>query len=344
MQHEITLKGKLLDADGSLAEPGWCRSPLPEYDRGAIRAPGFRIKEWDYYLVTSPDVGVAFTIADNSYMGLLSVSFLDFKAAKETTESVILPFTFGKIGLPTDSRQGDVRFRNDRLAISFANDGERRKISVNMKRFGGNGTFDSEIELLDEPAESMVIATPFPGRRRHFYFNRKIVGMRVRGCVDLGGRRIDLDPGSAFGLLDWGRGVWPYSGTWYWGAAQGLVDGKSFGWNIGYGFGDTSAATENMLFHEGRAHKLEQVAFNIPKTAEGKDDFMSPWSFSSSDGRFEMDFVPRLDRAAQTSLGAIMSDQHQVFGSFTGKAGLDDGKVIEVRDFPGFAEKVRNRW
>ena len=68
-----------------------------------------------------------------------------------------------------------------------------------------------------------------------------------------------------------------------------------FGWNIGYGFGDTSAASENMLFYGGKAHKLSQVRFHIPQR-EGRDDFLSPWRFTSDDGRFEMKFVPILDR------------------------------------------------
>ena len=344
MQHEITKTGKLLDAQGRLAEPGWCRSPLPVYERGAIKAPSFRVKEWDYYLVTGPEHAVAFTIADNSYMGLLSVSLLDLRNATERTESLIVPLSFGRFGLPSDSRRGDVAVERRGLSLRFANDGARRLLSARMKSFGGAGPLEAEIDLVDEPAESMVIATPFADRPRHFYYNRKIVGMSARGGVDVGGRRYEFEAGSAFGLLDWGRGVWPYSGTWYWGAAQGLVDGKRFGWNLGYGFGDTRAATENMLFYEGRAHKLDAVSFDIPKDPEGADDFMSPWTFTSSDGRFEMDFSPRLDRAALTSVGPLMSDQHQVFGAFTGRAKLDDGAVIEVRDFPGFAEKVRNKW
>ena len=71
---------------------------------------------------------------------------------------------------------------------------------------------------------------------------------------------------------------------------------------------------------------------------------MKPWTFSSSDGRFEMSFVPVIDRANRTSVVVIESDQHQVFGRFTGRAVLDDGTVLEVKDLMGFAEKVKNRW
>ena len=155
------------------------------------------------------------------------------------------------------------------------------------------------------------------------------------------GKTYVFDPSDSFAVLDWGRGVWTYHNTWYWGSASYHVDGVPFGWNIGYGFGDTSAASENMLFYDGKAHKISAVKFNIPG---GEKDFMSPWTFTSDDGRFEMDFVPVLDRAACTDVKLIKSDQHQVFGRFTGKAVLDDGRVVEVKDFPGFAEKVENKW
>ena len=89
-----------------------------------------------------------------------------------------------------------------------------------------------------------------------------------------------FSPKTDYGTLDWGRGVWTYDNTWYWGSGNGTVGGKPFGFNIGYGFGDTSAATENILFYDGKGHKLDDVTFHIP---EG--DYMKPWTFSSSDGR-----------------------------------------------------------
>ena len=71
---------------------------------------------------------------------------------------------------------------------------------------------------------------------------------------------------------------------------------------------------------------------------------MSPWTFTSDDGRFEMDFVPIIDRAAKTDIKIICSDLHQVFGRYSGKAVLDDGTVLEINNMIGFAEKVYNKW
>ena len=117
------------------------------------------------------------------------------------------------------------------------------------------------------------------------------------------------------------------------------MKGNSFGWNIGYGFGDTSAASENILFWNGTAHKLDDVEFVIPP-----EGYMGKWKFTSSDGRFEMDFEPVLDRAACLDYKVIVSDQHQVFGKMSGTAILDDGKKIEIKDVMCFAEKVHNKY
>ena len=184
----------------------------------------------------------------------------------------------------------------------------------------------------------MVIATPFEKADR-FYYNQKINNMCAAGKILFGSHVYDLNKKPSFAVLDWGRGVWTYNNTWYWGSASGELNGELFGFNIGYGFGDTSAATENMLFYKGKVHKLEEVSFNIPE-----DSFMKPWTFSSSDGRFEMDFTPVLDRHSNSNVLLIQSDQHQVFGYFSGKAVLDDGTVLKLDKFFGFAEKVYNRW
>ena len=100
-----------------------------------------------------------------------------------------------------------------------------------------------------------------------------------------------------------------------------------------------------MLFYKGRAHKLSQVTFHIPGDGgKGTPDYLQPWTFTSDDGRFEMDYTPVLDRAIRSDVGLIKSDQHQVFGIFNGRAVLDDGTVLDVKDLPGFAEKVINKW
>ena len=342
-QHEIIKSAPLLGADGNLAEPGWARQLLPQYRRADIKAGRLRIKEWDYYLITDGHIGLALTIADNGYMGLDSISFLNFDEGWEQTTSPMRLLPMGKTGLPESSAEGTTEIARSGYAMAFYHEDGARRLSFHMEKFRGREAIEGMVTLTNAPDESMVIATPFdkPG---HFYYNQKINCMRAEGWITLGRKKFDLTPDRFFAVLDWGRGVWTYHNTWYWGSASGELDGVPFGWNIGYGFGNTSAASENVLFYDGKIHKLSEVTFEIPKDARGRADYLSPWKFTSDDNRFYMDFTPVLDRKALTSAIVIKSDQHQVFGRFSGRVTLDDGTVLPVKNFFGFAEKVENKW
>lgn len=337
--YEMTVPGDLLLEDGSLAEAGWSRNPLKTYHRKKVRAPGFRMKEWDYYLVMNQEAGAAFTISDNGYIGLQSVSLLNFKEKWEHTETILNAFPMGKLNMPGDSRFGDVVYEDKRLKMSFSIQPGKRILECHFLNFFRKKELNCRITLYQPEMDSMVITIPFQKKKNAFYYNQKINCMRAEGYVEFDDRRYEFHPQTDFGTLDWGRGVWTYHNTWYWGNGNFDIDGHAFGFNIGYGFGDNSRATENVLFYDGKAHKLADVIFHIP---EG--DYEKPWYFSSGDGRFEMEFQPIIDRAARLNAILIETDQHQVFGRMTGKAILDDGKEIFLKDGLCFAEKVLNRY
>lgn len=339
--HEVTKVQPLLKEDGSLREPGWSRRLYQVYDRNAIKAPKFRIKEWDYYLVLSEknNFGVAFTISDDGYIGLQSVSLLDFSKPWEHTETILNALPMGKLKLPSTSEKGDTVYHDKRLDMEFRVSEGQRRIVCNFKNFLDGKTFSCDITLAEPKMDTMVIATPWKEKKTAFYYNQKINCMRASGKVNFDGKEYVFDPSTDFGTLDWGRGVWTYDNTWYWGSGNMDIDGHSFGFNIGYGFGDTTAASENILFYDGIAHKLDDVKFHIPESG-----YTDPWKFTSNNGRFEMEFVPIIDRAAKIDIKVIITDQHQVFGRLSGKAVLDDGTVIEVKDMLCFAEDVHNKY
>ena len=343
MQHRITEPGPLHDGRGRLVETGYATSLIREYDRGRVAASRLRLKEWDYYCICSEHFALALTIANNGYMTMDSISLLEFDTnAQHTTSRMNIPALAPRT-LPPSSCRGDVKASGKGYQMLFENDGTSRRLSGRMEQFSGEKAIVFDVTLTDAPEDSMVIVTPFSGKPKAFYYNQKINCMRVSGTIRFGEKEYVCSPDTCFAVLDWGRGVWTYDNTWYWGSASGLADGLPFGFNIGYGFGDTSAASENMLFFGGTAHKLSQVCFEIP-VKDGKEDYLSPWRFTSDDGRFEMDFQPVMDRSAYINLGILCSDQHQVFGRFTGTAVLDDGRKVGIRDLMGFAEKVRNKW
>ncbi|MBI1261967.1 MAG: DUF2804 family protein [Rhizobiales bacterium] len=339
MQRELG-PGDLLDARGHLQEAGFATSEVKRYRRASVGASSLRIKEWDYYCVLSEDHGLALTVADNGYMGLLSATWMDLATPKETTESILIPFPMGRMGLPETADADDIVQTHPRMNMAFRLAPEARHLSMDCPGFGKGKGLKVDVTLSQPAMDRMVIATPFAKAPRAFYYNQKINCMPAEGTVVFDGKSFVFDPATASAVLDWGRGVWTYDNTWYWGSASGHHEGRPFGFNIGYGFGDTSAASENMLFYDGRAHKLEAVTFHIPP--EGYD--AAPWRFTSNDGRFEMNFAPIIDRAANMNLDLLRSIQHQVFGRFSGSVVLDDGRRLEIADILGFAEEVQNRW
>ena len=341
-QHLLS-PGPLLNEEGNLVEAGYAYSLVKTYDRKMIATSPLRIKEWDYYYVGSASYGIALTVADNGYMSMVSASFLDFEAKKEKTVSKIGLLPKGNLKMPPSSKVGDVFYEGKGFSFSFAHTGEgKRRLIVHFDDFLGKGIpFRCDVLLTETSPNSMVIATPFK-KKAHFYYNQKINCLRASGYAKVGERVIDFNQGT-YGVLDWGRGVWTYRNTWYWSSLNAELEGVPFGWNFGYGFGDTTSASENMVFFGEKVYKLDDVIFDIPIGKGNRDDFLSPWTIRSHSHDLRIRFVPVIDRHSDTNALVLRSNQHQVFGLFSGYINIDE-KPFEFEGLPGFAEKVYNKW
>ena len=342
MQRKID-NGPLLDENGNLLEAGYAFDLVREYDRKKIKGLKTRIKEWDYYYIHDKEYGIALTIDDNSYMGLVSVSIIDYKNKTEVTKSYMRWLTFGEIKFPSTSKDGDVFCESKKYSMYFGNQNGKRHLVCSMKNVKKGVDFECDFVLEKTLNDSMVIATPF-FKKRHFYYNQKINLLRAKGFFKFGKTIHQFKKDETLGVLDWGRGVWTYKNTWYWSSLNAYTsDFHRIGFNLGYGFGDTSNASENMFFYDKEAFKLEDVVFNIPKNEKGKLDFLSDWTMKSESGDIDLVFHPFLDRASNTNALIIQSDQHQVFGKFEGIIKVE-GKEYHIENLIGFAEMVKNRW
>jgi hypothetical protein len=345
MQHEVTKIQELLDYKGHIQEEGWARRPVWKYDRRNIKASNLRKKEWDYYAVISHEheFAIAATFSDLGFAALFALTFIDLRAGKTIQIDAIKALSLGKLSMPSHSGDHSIAWANTEIRLAFSRKNEQRRLLLGAPHMilpDGRMGLNADLTLIQQPnLESMNIATSWAENRKAFYLNEKINCMPVVGQIQLGQDEIHLDGTEAFGVLDWGRGRWTYTNRWFWGSASGLLDGIPFGFNIGYGFSDRSPATENVIIYNNTIHKLDQVTFHIPQSS-----YLDPWQFTSNDERFTMDFKPIVDRKSRTNFLVIKSVQHQVFGRFTGRAILDDGTVLEVVDFLGFAEDVFNRF
>lgn len=345
MEQHLLTPGPLLNEHGNLDEVGYAFSLVKRYDRDAIKAKKGRIKEWDYYYIGNRDFGLALTVADNGYMSMASISILEFgKTPFDDTKSIIELFPYGKLKMPRDSRMGDVVYENKKKGFSmqFLHQGDKRRLLCYMENFDkSKRTFRCDITLMETVGKSMVIATPWE-KPRHFYYNQKINNLLAGGYAKVGEKVYDFNENSC-GVLDWGRGVWTYKNTWLWASMSAIQNHHKIGFNLGYGFGNNTRATENMFFFDNKAFKLDEVKIDIPMKSLGRDDYMGKWIFRSPTGEVDMTFTPKYDRHSDTNLLILRSNQHQVFGTYNGVIHIDDVDYM-IEDLPGFAEKVYNRW
>ncbi|MBR0164059.1 MAG: DUF2804 domain-containing protein [Lachnospiraceae bacterium] len=341
-----TKKKPLLNADGT-PNAGYATHEFLHYNKDAIKAMPWRIKEWDFYQVE--DIAgrycLQLTYGHAAYVGQVGVMFFDIKEHHFiVNESKLIPLAFDSMKLPrTAEGDSEIRYLDKKKGIKVH---FRTKDGVRDLLFTF-GDFSCSLRLSPGIPDALCIAVPFLEKPTQFYYNYKRNGMACTGEVHYkdGGESKTLLFGEdspeklpALGILDWGRGVWPFSNEWFWSNGAGYIDGELFGFNLGCGFGDTSKATENILFYRGKAHKLGQVRILH------EPDYLAPWMLKDEEGRLNLTMEPEHDRITRDKVLFVDNCTHQVFGRFYGQAVLDDGSTVAIEGLPAFAEHAINNW
>ena len=341
-QHQIEYKTEMenLFPNGTINGEGWSRKAIWRYKRKYIKSYSIFIKEWDYYSNYIPElkIWICLTISDLGYAGMYSLSVIDLNINKFNQIEEIIPFTFGKINLSENSLDDHfINFKGKKINISFEKKSNKRIIKAKSDNFilpnGKKGIEVQFINYQNKNHESINIQTTWSHNRNLFYLNEKINGLESKTKLKIENKEISIK-NISFTTLDWGRGVWSYHDTWYWASGTGIINNNKIGFNFGYGFSDRSSATENCIFYNDIIHKVDIIYFHI----------MEKWVIRSNDKKVFLYFYPKVNRFSRFNYWVIKSRQDQFFGVFEGKLVLDNGDVVHIKDFYGFAEKVNNKW
>lgn len=344
MQNEITTPGDLLTPNGNLAQAGYSKRPVLNYNPERIArfpfqfANRLRLKEWDYYAVTTRDHFFSVCVSNIGYIGLVFAYFIDFKTNRLIDDIIITPLGKG-CALPRTSQTGHVHFQSDPVKISFLKKPLNRHLKVDWPNFAKQTHLTADLMLSQpESLDSIVMATPITDTC--FYYNHKINCMPVTGQFSMDYTRYDLMPDKALAGLDWGRGVWPYKSFWIWASASGFSEnGDTMGLNLGKGFGDLSHATENCFYINGKMFKLGNVSIDYtPKNT------MNTWRFESEDKRLNLLFTPFFHRRSNFNLLVLKTKVNQMFGRYDGELIDDDGQTHEIKNLIGWAENHHALW
>jgi hypothetical protein len=349
-EHELTAPVDLVGPDRRLnpAARGWSRRPL---HRANLRGAWGRTKRWDYWAILAGDLVVSSVYADVDYLGLADVWWADLATGRTGGRGVTVP---GARGFTLPDLPGSaplhVARRHFELDIADGADGATRLRARWRERDGRPGRLDAVVEL---PAghESLNVVIPWSDRR--FQFTSKHQARPARGELAVGddARRFGSSAdgsgpsadgsGEAWGVLDVGRGRWPYRTRWNWGGGAGrTAAGRVVGLQLGGRWTDGTGFTENGVLVDGRLTKLgEELRWHYDWDAP-----MSLWRVDEPRGRLRLQLHPRFDKHTRIEALVMGTETHQVFGTWSGSFVTDDGETIELRDLQGFAEESRSRW
>ncbi len=341
-QREYAEPTPLLAPDGTLLAKGWARENVFDYDRSRVRRV-MRRKEWDFYQISDGRHMAQLSFANISLGGYASAVLVDLRAGK-TLASAMAPFLGGKDRYVLPAR-GDApnRVRFELGGAVFEADTREDGRTLSFTQGDVECRFEAELPARQE---NITTVLPFDGFPDRYFMTTKLNCMPCSGFFRKGGETVSFSREDCFCILDWGRVCTPYRLVWYWGNGSAWLSGEDgkkhlFGFELTWGIGNESAATETCVFYDGKAHKLGAVDVeSFPKP----DKYMQPWRFVSEDGRFDMTMKPFYDHHSDLNVLVMRMHSHQVHGLWSGRVTLDDGRVLEIRDMYAFCEYVENRW
>lgn len=341
---EIVEPTDLCRPDGSLnpAAIGWSRHPL---HRANLRGWG-RTKRWEHWCVTTPTHLIALTVADLDFLGLSALHFLEY-GGREVTRARIappsrtprLPEFIAGTAQGGDVTVGPTRPGRWRLRIEILHSTEGTRLRAHCVT---NDGLPLQADLLvGLPAGHETLSVVVPWSRRRFQYTSKHTARPASGTVRIGTQTYKFGD-DAWGTLDHGRGRWPRSITWNWGAASGHTDGRVVGLQFGGKWTDGTGTTENALCVDGRLTRIDRDL----QWSYDRADFLRPWAVRTPGcDQVDLTFTPFHDRRARIDIGLLANRTDQCFGHYTGRVRADGGgRDIAVDGLLGWAEEVRMRW
>ncbi len=336
---ELTEPVDLCDGRGRLAAGarGWSRVPL---HRCNLSGRWGRTKRWDYWAVLSPTHAVALVHADVDYLGITEVWWADLRTGRSGGRNRSVPLARG-FSLPDRPGTEPLRYRDRHLDLSIEDDAAGTHLRARWTE--PDGTRGDLLVTVDLPQGHQSLNVVIPWSDRTFQYTSKHQARPARGVLEVGGDRTEFGGpgGSAWGVLDVGRGRWPYRTRWNWGGGAGpAASGEVVGLQLGGKWTAGTGATENGLIVDGVLHKIGSELDWEYSWARP----MQPWRVVDPDGRLDLRLVPRFDKHTKVDAVALRTEVHQVFGTWSGTVVTDDGRELELRDVLGFAEESRSRW
>lgn len=321
----LCLPGGRLDP----AAVGWSRRHLLRTNLPRTPLAWGRNKRWEYWGITTPQHVIGLTISSLDYAGVHQFFVLDRATGEQIERGALAPFARG-VSLPDSLPPFTARASGRGYSLEFVDGGVGG--TARLRATLGELEIDATVQL---KGDALAVVVPWSETR--YQYTVKAPAQPVTGTLTVAGVRHDFGDDS-FAVLDRGRGRWPYSMQWNWGAGSGVVDGRTIGLQVGGRWTEGTGSTENAVMVDGVAEYLpDELAWEYDREAPER-----PWRVSGD--RLEVTLTPFGVRRARTNALVIDSDTRQAFGVWRGFALRESGEKVVLDGIVGWAEDVQNRW
>ena len=299
----------------------------------------FRLKEWQHFGIVTPEQYFGVVIFDAKFMGVSFFYVFDRKTRQ------MFEYELQKMGrkaiLPAQTYEGTAEFSASGYSIGIVNalDKGFHRIRIDIRGDARKPDVVADVVIHEDlnRVEPLVQVSKLSSHRP-LYTHKAAVP--ASGTIDLGARRIVLDPHTAIALIDEQKTYYPYFSFWKWATGAGRTeDGKIMGFNICQTIMEDDADNnENCFWIDGKIHYLKGARFEFK-------DYRDSWTMNTTDGRLDLTFEPAGERAQKVSIaGLIKSDFHQPLGLFNGRYTDPSGAVHPIREVFGLAEHHITRY
>jgi hypothetical protein len=307
--------------------------PLPQW------VLNFRIKEWQSFAVQNEHVSLTALITNMKYFCFAEIFFLDKESKEKFSVFKIFPLSAWTLAQNLSNsntyyHSSDFSFRvhnwldsgSVRLDIDVAPAFQRQPFTAQLE-------FDLDIQKSTPMSVNLLFA-----KNRCAYTYKGL--SPVRGRIVWGNRRIALHRKSSAGLFCDNKGFYPYRSALSYCSAFGIDEkGRIFGFSLAdKPTKELNKNNENALWLDGVLTPLPPV--RITQTTNGDDD---EWIIQDVEGMIDLTFKP-LEFFENTFEIVLARFEHKTpAGQFSGTLLDKDGEKLKLRNFWGFAERIRFR-
>lgn len=314
-----------------------------------LPTPAWRLKEWHYLSVATPECFLALAVVQLGYVANLFAYVVDRADPARPWQCEHLSPLGRALRFAPSSLHGETCWQSRGAQVRLI--GETR---AGAAEGGAVGQWRAEIDLLvrrgSEKAERLQASLQMQGAEALALVHRlpsggaaythKECAQPCTGTMQLRGQRREI---RGLASLDWTRSQAERVTRWNWAsAAMQLPDGRQLGLNLSALVYDDAAghSRENAMWLQGRRMDLRGVRFELPAKPDRE-----PWRIQSLSGdEVDLTFRPLGVRRQNLQVGVVASRFIQPYGLFSGHLQPQGHSAIRFVDAFGVVEDHYAKW